>query len=87
MFAVLDLATGKKSELVAQTPGTGRFGRAAFDIDSKILLVPDSSVDGNKKPTSGIRRFQQHADGSFTELEVTKVSVSTDMPARGVWPL
>ncbi|MET0283454.1 MAG: hypothetical protein ABW352_03265 [Polyangiales bacterium] len=87
VYAVLDLATGSKTMIKSITPGKGVFGTPSFDAARGLLLLPDASMDKDKKPTAGLRRFQRNADGSFTELELVKVAPGTNMPVRHVFPL
>lgn len=87
VYAVLDLATGNKTTITSITPGKGVFGTPAFDANTGLLLLPDASMNKDKKPTAGLRRFQRHADGSFSELEMVIVAPSTNMPVRHVYPL
>ena len=87
VYAVLDLANGSKTMIKSITPGKGVFGTPAYDAESGLLLLPDASVDKDKRPTAGLRRFKRGADGSFSELDVVKMAVSTDMPVRHVFPL
>jgi hypothetical protein len=87
VYAVLDLATGSKTLLTSISPGAGVFGRPAFDVETGTLLLPDASQNKDKRPTAGLRRFLRNADGSFRELPLVTVAVSTDMPVRHVFPL
>jgi hypothetical protein len=86
VFAVLDLATGKKTELLSLI-GSGAFGTPTYNSDTKLLLLPDASKNADKKPKAGVHRFQRNADGSFSELPMVKVSENTGMPVRHVYPL
>jgi hypothetical protein len=87
VYAVLDLATGSKTTITSITPGKGVFGTPTFDAASGLLLLPDASMDRDKRPTAGLRRFRRSPDGSFTELGLVKVATSTDMPVRHVFAL
>ncbi|HVZ32300.1 MAG TPA: hypothetical protein VG963_07740 [Polyangiaceae bacterium] len=87
VYAVIDLATGSKTEIKSVSPGAGVFGTPAYDADSGLLLLPDASVNKDMKPTAGLRRFQRNPDGSFSELEIVNVAASSAMPVRHVFPL
>jgi len=86
VFGTLDLTTGVFTQLLSTPAASGTFGTPFFDADTGLLLVPDASVDGDKRPTSGVRLLQQ-VDGSFEETSVTAVSSATAMPARHVFAL
>lgn len=87
VLAVIDLATGAKTEIASVAPGVGRFGIPAFDAATGTLLVPDASLDEKKRPIAGVRRFRREASGAFTALETTRVATSTGMPVHYVYPL
>ena len=86
VFGTLDLATGEFSELLTIPKGRGTFGVPHFDADQGLLLVPDSSVDDDKRPTSGVHVLQQK-DHGFEETSVIKVAEDTTMPVRHVFGL
>lgn len=81
VFGTLDLVRNTFSQLLSIPAGKGSFGTACFDATSGLLLVPDASVDRDRRPTSGIRLLQQDGEG-FVESGVTVVSQRTAMPAR-----
>ena len=83
VFGTLSLETGLFTELLAIPAGTGSFGTAHFDDETGLLLVPDASVDGDKRPTAGVHRLEQSSTG-FERVGMTRVSASTAMPARHV---
>jgi hypothetical protein len=87
VYAVLDLASGTKTVIKSITPGQGAFGTPAFDAATGTLLLPDASMNRDKVPTAGLRRFKRNADGTFVELELVAIAARTALPLRHVFPL
>ncbi len=87
IYAVLDLATGTQTTIKSIMPGAGVFGTPSFNAENGTLFLPDASMDKDKEPTGGLRRFKRGADGSLSELELVKVAEGTKMPVRHIFPL
>jgi len=86
IFAVVDLKDGSQAQLFL-TDSVYAIGSGLFDAKSGLLLVPDASTDGEKKPTAGVRRFQRDDSNAFRELDVVRVASSLNMPVRQIKPL
>ncbi|HEY2734438.1 MAG TPA: hypothetical protein VGI70_10665, partial [Polyangiales bacterium] len=72
-LSVLDLESGAQTEIF-EAAGAYSIGAGVFDLESGLLLVPDASVDSDKKPTAGVRRFMLGDDGTFAALDVVEVA-------------
>jgi hypothetical protein len=87
VFGTIDLESGEFAQLLSTPAGTGTFGTPLFDAESSTLFVPDSSVDGDMRPTAGVRVLRREAAGAFEETGVIEVAKDTGMPARHVFRL
>lgn len=81
---VLDLATGVVLRELFRAEAPYSLGGGLFDPDTGLVLVPDASVDANKRPTAGVRRFRFTAPSTFEELPLVKVAESLNMPVRTI---
>jgi hypothetical protein len=86
-FMILDLASGALVKELFRVDGAFNMGPGIFDGESGLLLLPDASVDADKKPTAGIRRFRFTAPSTFEELPTVKVASQLNMPVRAISPL
>jgi hypothetical protein len=87
VFGAVDLESGEYTQLLSTPAGTGTFGTPLFDAQSRSLFVPDSSVDGDMRPTAGVRVLERDGEGVFEETGVIEVAKDTGMPARHVFRL
>jgi hypothetical protein len=87
VFGTIDLESGEFARLMSAPAGTGTFGTPVFDAASGRLFVPDSSVDGDMRPTAGVRVLKRDHAGGFEETGVIEVAKDTGMPARHVFRL
>ncbi|HET6334990.1 MAG TPA: hypothetical protein VFG30_17315, partial [Polyangiales bacterium] len=86
VFGTIDLESGDFTTLLS-TPAGGTFGTPLYDAESGKLFVPDSSVDGDLRPTAGVRVLERSDDGAFEETNVLEVAKDTGLPARHVFRL
>ncbi len=86
-FGIVDMESGEFTSLLTTTAGTGTFGTPAFEAVSGRLFVPDSTTDGDMRPTAGVRVLERNKAGSFEEARTIEVAKDTAMPARHVFQL
>lgn len=85
-FGLLDLSD-MRFELLFKASSAFVLGSGVFDSRSRLVLLPDASVDRNKRPTAGIRRFRLKGDRSFEALPTTRAAGRTSMPVLSIYPL
>jgi hypothetical protein len=83
-LVVLDLATGSVVRELISAEVAFSIGGGLYDPATNLVLVPDSTIDANKKPTAGIRRFRYTAPSTFGELPIVKVGEKLNMPVRSI---
>jgi hypothetical protein len=86
VFGILDLESGELTTVLS-TPAGGTFGTPLYDADSGRLFVPDSSVDGDLRPTAGVRVLERGDGGVFEQTNILEVAKDTGLPARHVFRL
>jgi hypothetical protein len=86
VFGIVDLESGEFTTLLSTLAG-GTFGTPLYDAESGKLFVPDSSVDGDLRPTAGVRVLERGSDGAFEETTILEVAKDTGLPARHVFRL
>jgi len=80
----IDLASGEQ-QLVFESAASFTIGEGSYNPHQRVLLVPDASVDGDGRPSAGVRRFELGDDGEIEELEIT--TVDDALPPWQVMPL
>ncbi len=86
IFGVLDLADASFSQVfAAQTAFV--LGSGVFDAQNSLVLLPDASVDKNKRPTAGIRRFRVRSEQVLEALDTISTRGGTTMPVHAIYPL
>jgi hypothetical protein len=86
-FGLVDLGSGEFTQLLSTPAGTGTFGTPLFDAANGRLFVPDSSVDGDMRPTAGVRVLERNDAGEFDQVRMIEVAKDTAMPARHIFRL
>jgi len=75
---IIDLADGSQTELF-RSNGSGDnaryvIGSGSYDPETGLLLIPDASLDSDRRMTAGLRTFTRQDDGSFEAGDILKVN-------------